>query len=108
MLTIPDEAVVSLLRLAQPLSPIDRSKFWELVHDRLSDFPAGDLGVRLIHRIAAEIQAMLLRPMADTERPPKWARLPGRPRKDGGRNSTISTKPPVVITSKPRRKLAVA
>jgi hypothetical protein len=65
---LPDESLIELLRMAQPLPQADRSTFLERV------------AVRLAHK--------LLVPIADDwTNPPKWSRTgPGRPK--GSKNGT--------------------
>jgi hypothetical protein len=86
--TLPDESLIELLRMAQPLPAADRSTFLERVAVRLANMQPDTIGVGSIARVAAEEQHKLLVPIADDwTNPPKWSRTgPGRPK--GSKNGT--------------------
>jgi hypothetical protein len=59
-LALTDESLSTLMRLAEPLQPIDRSAFLRDVAEQLGRHEV--LGEGLVARVAAELQRRYLRP----------------------------------------------
>ena len=83
-LALSDESLSTLLRLAQPLAPADRSQFLLDVADELRSYPV--LGDGLIARVASTVQRRY-RCAPDLSRGnhvPRWARRGGGIRETNG------------------------